>query len=52
MSIRHFLTAVASALAMAAAPAAGAMFTNPLVPSGPDPWLKYYEGNYYLAATT
>ena len=52
MSIRHFLTAVASALAMAAAPAAGAMFTNPLVPSGPDPWLQYYEGNYYLAATT
>src|SRR5688572_25011606 len=20
--------------------------------SGPDPWLTYYEGNYYLAATT
>lgn len=27
-------------------------FTNPLNDSGPDPWLTYYEGNYYLAATT
>jgi GH43 family beta-xylosidase len=25
---------------------------NPLNLSGPDPWLTYYEGNYYLAATT
>lgn len=26
---------------------------NPLNPShGPDPWLVYYEGSYYLAATT
>ena len=26
---------------------------NPLNPSrGPDPWLVYYEGNYYLATTT
>jgi len=27
-------------------------FRNPLNQSGPDPWLKYYDGNYYLAATT
>lgn len=27
-------------------------FTNPLNDSGPDPWVTYYEGNYYLAATT
>lgn len=29
------------------------VFTNPLNPSrGPDPWLTYYDGYYYLAATT
>ena len=27
-------------------------FVNPLNPSGPDPWMTYYDGNYYLAATT
>jgi GH43 family beta-xylosidase len=27
-------------------------FRNPLNNSGPDPWMTYYDGNYYLAATT
>ncbi len=27
-------------------------FRNPLNQSGPDPWLTYYDGNYYLATTT
>jgi GH43 family beta-xylosidase len=27
-------------------------FRNPLTNSGPDPWMTYYEGNYYLATTT
>jgi len=27
-------------------------FRNPLNNSGPDPWMTYYEGHYYLAATT
>jgi GH43 family beta-xylosidase len=27
-------------------------FRNPLIASGPDPWMTYYEGNYYLATTT
>ena len=28
-------------------------FTNPLVTyEGADPWLTYYDGNYYLATTT
>ncbi len=31
---------------------AGPTFTNPLNGGGPDPWITYYEGNYYLAATT
>lgn len=26
-------------------------FTNPLNSSGPDPWMTYYEGDYYLMAT-
>ncbi|GAA0921427.1 family 43 glycosylhydrolase [Virgisporangium aurantiacum] len=27
-------------------------FTNPLKMQGPDPWLQYYNGFYYLATTT
>jgi len=27
-------------------------FTNPLKAQGPDPWLQYYNGFYYLATTT
>ncbi|MGX7669645.1 family 43 glycosylhydrolase [Plantactinospora sp. DSM 117369] len=27
-------------------------FTNPLKTRGPDPWLTYYNGYYYLATTT
>ena len=27
-------------------------FTNPLKAQGPDPWLTYYSGFYYLATTT
>lgn len=41
-----------AAPASAAAEADRATFTNPLNNSGPDPWITYYEGNYYLAATT
>ncbi|WP_035698249.1 glycoside hydrolase family 43 protein, partial [Glycomyces tenuis] len=26
--------------------------TNPLLPNGADPWLEYWDGNYYLSATT
>ncbi|WP_238412150.1 family 43 glycosylhydrolase [Saccharothrix deserti] len=27
-------------------------FTNPIKRNGPDPWLQYYNGYYYLATTT
>ena len=27
-------------------------FTNPLFPNGADPWLEYWDGNYYLTTTT
>ncbi|WP_027345122.1 family 43 glycosylhydrolase [Hamadaea tsunoensis] len=30
----------------------GGTFTNPLSLHGPDPWLTYYSGYYYLATTT
>jgi GH43 family beta-xylosidase len=29
-----------------------ATFRNPLNDSGPDPWMTYYNGSYYLATTT
>jgi len=36
--------------------AAGALaqstFTNPLLPSGPDPWVEYHDGMYYYMNTT
>jgi GH43 family beta-xylosidase len=33
-------------------PGPAATFRNPIDDSGPDPWMTYYDGNYYLAATT
>lgn len=33
-------------------PGGGATFANPLSLHGPDPWLQYYNGYYYLATTT
>ncbi|WP_417358801.1 family 43 glycosylhydrolase [Gallaecimonas pentaromativorans] len=27
-------------------------FTNPIFPNGADPWLEYFDGNYYLTTTT
>jgi GH43 family beta-xylosidase len=34
------------------APPAASTYTNPLKAQGPDPWLQYYNGFYYLATTT
>jgi GH43 family beta-xylosidase len=31
---------------------AAGTFTNPLAQRGPDPWLQYFNGFYYLATTT
>lgn len=33
-------------------PAAAGAFTNPLFENGADPWLEYFDGNYYLTTTT
>lgn len=27
-------------------------FTNPIIPNGADPWLQFYNGNYYATTTT
>lgn len=35
----------------AGAQAQSATFTNPLNSSGADPWMTYYQGNYYLMTT-
>ncbi len=45
---------VAAAPRPAAQPAAlpRGMFTNPLLPSGPDPWAVYHDGFYYYTETT
>ncbi|WP_348733763.1 family 43 glycosylhydrolase [Rheinheimera texasensis] len=32
--------------------AAQGAFTNPLFENGADPWLEYFDGNYYLTTTT
>ena len=52
-------TAVASALLLACLPmaalaqaAANSTFTNPLLPSGADPWVMTWKGNYYYMNTT
>ena len=34
------------------AAASGATFTNPLLPTGPDPWIIYNDGFYYYMNTT
>lgn len=54
----HFRAIAALFLLLASMTGAGAdessgpTFNNPLNDSGPDPWLTWYEGSYYLAATT
>ena len=43
--------AAGEAFATKPSPAPGT-FTNPLLPGGPDPWMVYHEGFYYLTRTT
>lgn len=54
--MRHWLaTAIVTTLLLgspASVAVAADTFANPLDRHGPDPWLQYYDGNYYLAATT
>lgn len=51
--MRRLAAMAVLSLGLLACPAISAdTFTNPLDAHGPDPWLQYYDGNYYLAATT
>ena len=43
---------VASLNPTAGATAEDQSFTNPLFANGADPWLEYWQGNYYLTTTT
>jgi len=45
-------TTAASGVWRIAAGTSAATFTNPLSQHGPDPWLQYHNGYYYLATTT
>ena len=46
-------TADAASVATETAPTQDdGVFTNPLFPNGADPWLEYWDGNYYLTTTT
>ncbi|MDP9795571.1 GH43 family beta-xylosidase [Catenuloplanes nepalensis] len=57
--MRRLLLAVAAAVLLvltgstvATAEEAPATFTNPIKRNGPDPWMTYHNGYYYLATTT
>ena len=50
LSMRNFLIAFACATAFAQSNPP--TFTNPLLPSGPDPWVTYRDGYYYYMHTT
>jgi GH43 family beta-xylosidase len=50
--LRLTLALVVLLLPATLASAGEATFTNPLNDSGPDPWMTWYDGHYYLAATT
>jgi len=55
MNTKHVFLGAALVLAllpMRPAAADDATFTNPLNDSGPDPWVTWFDGHYYLAATT
>ncbi len=60
MKIMRYLCSLFVAITFFMAPLASAedsstkdaTFTNPLNDSGPDPWVTWYDGYYYLAATT
>ncbi|MCW6007883.1 RICIN domain-containing protein [Micromonospora sp. CPCC 205371] len=58
MRLARLLAAVLLAIGVLVAPSGPAAavgetsFTNPLLSNGADPWLSYWNGNYYLATTT
>ncbi|MBI1258179.1 MAG: family 43 glycosylhydrolase [Chloroflexi bacterium] len=47
-----FTVVIGQAQSSTETPEPAGTLRNPLNDMGPDPWLTYYEGNYYLATTT
>src|SRR5271154_5003158 len=47
-----FLAMTCLAIAQAGLTGDTATFTNPVLPSGPDPWVEYKDGFYYYMNTT
>lgn len=45
-------TSFVLALVVASVATAQGTFTNPLLPTGPDPWVEYHDGFYYYMNTT
>jgi GH43 family beta-xylosidase len=52
IAVSGLLVAGCSPDSTAQSAASAGTFRNPLNDSGPDPWMTYYEGHYYLATTT
>lgn len=48
----HILVGILLIASLVVVNAKAATFTNPLFSNGADPWMQYYNGNYYLATTT
>ncbi len=49
---RTLVAGLSALMASTASAEEAATFTNPLNDGGPDPWVTWYDGHYYLAATT
>lgn len=52
LSFPLLVNAAAQPTGQKLAPAEQGAFTNPLFENGADPWLEYFDGNYYLTTTT
>lgn len=52
LSFPLLVNAAAQPAGQKLAPAEQGAFTNPLFENGADPWLEYFDGNYYLTTTT
>ncbi|WP_239163317.1 family 43 glycosylhydrolase [Paractinoplanes rishiriensis] len=50
-SVLAGVAGLALVLAMASPASAGPAFTNPLNSTGPDPYMTWYNGNYYMMTT-
>jgi hypothetical protein len=52
MSARSLVLLLVSILTLATAQSNNATYTNPILPTGADPWVIRYENYYYMTYTT